>query len=128
ETPAQIEAVPAASDTVLACTGAFRALGRDSQDATAIASAGVARLTDGGDAERSALAVTDVRGAEESPLLTGAAADGQPAAIAAAESLSLGVDDLVGLAAAACPEPTADSWFIGRSTRTGAAGVLVLSN
>lgn len=128
EKPAQIEAVPAAGDTVLTCTGAFRALGRDSQDASAIASAGNARLAEGGDADRSALAVSGVGGAEESPMLTGAADGGQPAAIAAAESLTLEVEDLAGFAAAACPEPAADSWIIGGSTRTGAADVLVLSN
>ncbi|MET0480127.1 MAG: DUF5719 family protein [Mycetocola sp.] len=48
--------------------------------------------------------------------------------IAAAQSQVAGLDDLTGLAAAACGEASADSWLVAGSTDVGRTSVLSLSN
>lgn len=125
----QVTTVP--GDPVLVCTGPFRALGRDSQSADQMQSAGDAQITVDGEPtapEPSTIATPDLIGGGGATVFTGAVEGRESAEIAASESLSLATEDLTGLAAASCAPATTQSWIVGGSVETGANDVLVLSN
>ncbi|MFB7250249.1 DUF5719 family protein [Microbacterium sp. NPDC056234] len=125
----QVTTVP--GDPVLVCTGPFRALGRDSQSADQMQSAGDAQITVDGEPtapEQSTIATPDLVGGDGASVLTGAVEGRESAEIAASESIALAAEDLIGLAAASCAPATTQSWIVGGSVETGANDVLVLSN
>lgn len=134
--PAQVSVTPTAGDTTLVCTGAFRAIGRNTQNASQMSSAGSSALTAerSGASEESELTASDLFTADFSgpaagPLQLVSSGDQSSAApIAAAESTALADEDLSGLAASACREPSTESWLIGGTVETGTSDIVILSN
>lgn len=134
--PAQVSVTPTAGDTTLVCTGDFRAIGRNTQNAAQMSSAGASALTKAGsgESEETELTASDLFTADfneqaAGPLrLVGSADRGSAAHIAAAESISLDAEDLSGLAASACREPSTQSWLLGGSVETGTSDLIILSN
>ncbi|MGO2684366.1 MAG: DUF5719 family protein, partial [Microbacterium sp.] len=120
-TPAQESVTPAAGDTTLVCTGDFRAVGRNSQDAAQQFSAGTPGLTvdSTGPREDSTLTVPELGDSGGPQRLVGSAEEGGAGLIAAAESISLAEEDLSGLAASACREARTESWLVGGAVETG---------
>jgi hypothetical protein len=118
-------------DTMLVCTGPFRALGRESTTAERMDSAGEGDVTVGGEPampESDTLSAPGVNGAQSVPVFTGAVEGRESAMIAASESFALAEEDVAGLAAAPCAPAGTQSWIVGGSVETGANDVLVLSN
>jgi len=134
--PAQVSVTPTAGDTTLVCTGDFRAIGRNSQSAGQMSSTGQVSLTTetGAASEESTLTASDLLTADFSgpaagPLKIVANAErGSAARVGAAESITLDADDLSGLAASACREPSTESWLIGGTVETGTSDLIILSN
>jgi hypothetical protein len=134
--PAQVSVTPTAGDTTLVCTGDFRAIGRNTQNAGQMSSAGASALTAAssgasGESELTAsdLFTADFSGPAAGPLkLVGNAEQGTASPMAAAESISLGAEDLSGLAASACREPSTESWLVGGTVETGTSDLVILSN
>lgn len=129
--PAQVAVTPTAGDTTLVCAGDFRALGRDTQNAAQLNSAGTPALTVDGNTARedSTLSVADLPEGPAGPqkFVVGAE-DGSIPLLAAAESLTLAAEDLAGLAGSACREPSTESWLVGGAVVTGTSDVIVLAN
>lgn len=134
--PAQVSVTPTAGDSTLVCTGDFRAIGRNTQNAGQMSSAGDFALTRDsvGTSESSELAAVDLSTADFSGPATGPSKivgspdQGSAALIAAAESISLAADDLSGLAGSACREPSTESWLVGGTVETGTSDLIILSN
>lgn len=128
--PAQVAVTPTAGNTSQVCTGDFRAIGRNSQDATQQATAGSPSLTvdSTGPREDSELVMADLEGAAAPQRFVGGAEEGETVLIGAAESISLQADDLSGLAASACREARTESWLVGGAVETGTNGLIILSN
>lgn len=134
--PAQVSVTPTAGDTTLVCTGDFRAIGRNTQNVGQMSSARTASLTaeSDGAADESELTASDLFTADFSgpaagPLkLVGNADQNSDVPMAAAESVSLGAEDLSGLAASACREPSTQSWLVGGTVETGTSDLIILSN
>lgn len=129
--PAQVEVTPLPGDSVLVCNGDLRALGRDAVDPLAMSAVASPELTTGGTSGAPAsasLAVQDLPGAGEVPLLTGAVEGRSAPLIAGAESLTIAADDLAGYAALPCGVPRLDSWLVGGTTATGTEDIVVLTN
>ena len=57
-----------------------------------------------------------------------ATSDASVPQLAAAQSQTAGLEDITGLATAACAEPTPDSWLVGGSTTLGQTSLVLLSN
>lgn len=129
-TPAQQSVVPAAADTTLVCTGDFRAVGRNSQDATQQFSAGSPSLTveSSGPREDTSLEAPELGGSGGPQRFVGSAEQGESALVAAAETVSIAADDLSGLAASACREARTESWLVGGTVETGTSDLILLSN
>jgi len=130
-TPATTEVTPLPGDTVLVCTGSFRALGRNAQSAGQMSAAGDLRATTAGDDV--VLAETELRTPEledgmAPKAITSVAEGRQTPLIAASESILLETDDLAGLAAAPCREPATESWLVGGEVSTGTSDIVILSN
>ncbi|WP_101846495.1 DUF5719 family protein [Zhihengliuella sp. ISTPL4] len=129
--PAQEQVTPLPGDSVLVCSGDFRALGRNSAEPSEMRAAGTPRVTTGGTSgapSQTGLAVPDLVGGDDVPVLTGTV-DGRTAPlIAGAESIALAADDLAGLAASPCGVPRLESWLVGGSVGTGAEDVVLLAN
>ncbi len=131
---------PAASAEVRVCAGPLLALGDQSgRDASTATSFGRPRLTRGtgtgfGASTDQRLEHTDDRaGAAPDALTSGAngsdtSDSGANGDIAGAQSQVAAHGDEVGLAAAECREPTADSWLVGGATDTGRTTLVTLSN
>lgn len=128
--PAQVAVTPTAGDTTLVCTGAYRAVGRNAQDAAQQASAGTPALTvdSSGARQDSALAMPDLDEAAAPQRFIASAEEGEAALVAAAESIVLQADDLSGLAASACREARTESWLVGGTVQTGTNDLIILSN
>jgi hypothetical protein len=129
--PAQTAVTPVAGDTVLVCSGSFRALGRDTRAALQMSSAGDFDLTTDdvdADPESSELQTPELQGASGAPMFTSTADAATSPLLAASESISLADEDLSGLASAACRPPSTESWLIGGAVSTGTKDILVLSN
>lgn len=129
--PAQEQVTPLPGDSVLVCSGDFRALGRNAAAPSEMRAAGSPRLTAGGtsgEPSRSPLVVPDLVGGGEVPVLTGAVEGRAAPLIAGAESVILAEEDLAGLAASPCGVPRLESWLIGGSVGTGAEDVVLLAN
>lgn len=129
--PAQAEVAPMPGDTVLVCTGDFRALGRDTSRPLEMESAGSPQLTSGASGEEpevGSLRVDGLDGAGQVRRLTGTVEGRTAPLIGATESITLAVDDLSGFASAPCREASTESWLVGGSVQTGATDLIVLSN
>lgn len=129
--PAQVSVQPTAADTTLVCTGVFRAIGRDVNNAQQMSSAGDSSLTVDSNGPRidSELAVPDLVDATTAPQrFVGSAEQGGASLIAASESISLAATDLSGLAASTCREPSTESWLLGGTVETGTSDLIILSN
>ncbi|MGM7666298.1 DUF5719 family protein [Microbacterium sp. A93] len=130
-TPAQVSVRPAAGDTTLICTGAFRAIGRDVQNAQQMSSAGDATLTvdSSGPRADSEIAAPDLLGAATAPQrFIGSAEQGGTSLVSASESIALAAADISGLAASTCREPRTESWLLGGTVETGTSDLIILSN
>ncbi|MGM7678181.1 DUF5719 family protein [Microbacterium sp. A94] len=128
---AQMQVRPAAGDTTVVCSGSFRAIGRDANNAQQMSSAGDPALTvdSNGPREESELAVPDLTGEFAGPQrFIGSAEQGGTSLVAAAESVWLAAGDLSGLAASACREPQTESWLLGGTVETGTSDLIILSN
>ena len=129
--PAQVAVTPSVGDTTLVCNGSFRAIGRDTQNAQQMSPAGRPDVTvdSNGPREDSELAVSDMTGDAGGPQrFVGSAEQGGASLVGAAESVTIGADDLKGLAASACREPSTESWLVGGTVETGTSDLIVLSN
>lgn len=129
--PAQAEVTPLPGDTVLVCSGDFRAIGRVPSDPLKMDSAATPRLTVDGSAGAPAstpLAMPELAQAGELQKLTSAVDDRGAPLIGAAESVSFAEADLLGLAAAPCREALTESWLIGGSVATGTEDIVTLTN
>lgn len=129
--PAHTEVEPYPGETMLTCSGPFRAVGRDATNATQQSTAGVPAITVGADGtapEERTLEIASVPDADATPWFLGQPEDRELALIAAAESVSIASEDLAGFAASACGEPAMESWIVGGAAGTGASDVLVVSN
>ncbi|MBO9627406.1 MAG: hypothetical protein J7484_13665 [Microbacterium sp.] len=129
--PAQAAVDPSPGDTVLVCNGDLRDLGRDTQNALQMQSAGSPRLTIGestGAPDITALSVDDLAGAGEVRRVTGAVEGRTAPLIGATESIAVSDADLSGYAAAPCREAGIESWLVGGSVQTGARDIIVLTN
>lgn len=130
-TPAQAEVTPLPGDTVLVCSGDFRAIGRVPSDPLKMESAGTPRLTVDGSAGAPAtapLAMPELDRPGELHKLTGVVEGRSAPLIGATESVSLAESDLAGLAAAPCREARSESWLVGGSVSTGTEDVVTLAN
>ena len=128
--PAQVDVTPSAGDTTLVCNGSFRAIGRDTQNAQQMSPAGAPSVTvdSNGEREDSALEVSDLTGEAAGPQrFVGSSEDGA-SLVGAAESVTIGAEDLFGLAAGACREPSTESWLVGGTVETGTSDLIILSN
>lgn len=134
--PAQVSVTPTAGDSTLVCTGDFRAIGRDTQNAGQMSSAGDFALTrdsvgasESSELSAADLSTADFSGAAAGPSkIVGSPDQGSAALIAAAESISLAADDLSGLAGSACREPSTESWLVGGTVETGTSDLIILTN
>ncbi len=136
QSPAQVSLTPQPGETVLACSGPFRALGRDAQSAVQMSVAGDMSVTWGtassapvvGELDAAGLDAAGSDGGITVPVFTAPPEGDEAALIAAAESLELRDADLAGFAAAACRPPAMDSWLVGGVTATGANDLLLIAN
>lgn len=128
--PAALEVTPTAGDATLVCTGDFRAVGRDSQQAQQMSSAGAFDLTldSVGDRETIDLDAADLVGVSRAPQHVIVRAAEDDPLVAGAESVVLAEDDLSGYAATACGAPATESWLVGGTVQTGANDIIVLAN
>ncbi len=128
---AQVFVRPAAGDTTLVCNGPFRAIGRDTLNAQQMSPAGRPSLTldSSGPRDASDIAVSDLTGEAAPPQrFTASAQQGSASLVAAAEAVSIAAEDLSGLAASACREPSTESWLVGGTVETGTSDLIILSN
>ncbi|MBA8816639.1 hypothetical protein FHX48_001712 [Microbacterium halimionae] len=131
--PVEVEAAPALSNSVLACTGPLLASARDSSQASLLSVAGEQQLTTGSDAagasvEVDGLDAVSVAGGATVARLTAPPQDGVASDISGAGSAQVEADDLRGFAASACQPALMDSWLVAGAATTGAADLIVLSN
>lgn len=129
--PAQTSVRPTAGDSTLVCNGPFRAIGRDTQNAQQMSPAGSPAVTvdSNGPLEESEIAISDLSGQSAGPQrFIGSAEQGGASLVAAAESVTIGAEDLSGFAASACREPSTESWLVGGTVETGTSDLIILSN
>lgn len=132
--PAQT-VTPVPADQQRVCPGPLLQLAADSGAATRPSAVGeptTVTHADGGEVRTRPLKPdADTNTADEAPLLAtvstpqGATA---PPLIAGAQLQNAAAEDLAGLAAAACAEPSADSWLSAGSTSLGQTSLVLLSN
>jgi hypothetical protein len=126
---------PVPADQQRVCPGPLLALAADAGAATRPSAVGIPTLLTGAagsDVRVTALkADADTQSADEAPQVAtvstpqGAAA---PPLFAAAQSQTATADDIFGLAAAACAEPSAETWLAAGSTSLGQTSLVLLSN
>ncbi|MDA4893596.1 DUF5719 family protein [Streptomyces sp. MS2A] len=130
--PAHRSVAPVAGDALLTCSGPFRALGRDAQDAGRLSTAGTPGIVhgavDGVELEERTIAIPDVDGTTEAPMFVAPPVDREPAQAAAAESVAIAAPDVSGYAAAACRTPSMESWIVGGAAGTGSGDVILVAN
>ena len=128
--PVSVGVTPPPSDTVLACTGALLAAGRNVDRAADLTVAAAQTVVSGSASSPiapEALAAQPAFGDAGQALV--AAPDGdKPSDAAAAGSAAVNADDLRGFAASACRPPLVESWLVAGATTTGAADLVVLAN
>lgn len=119
---------PTPSETVAVCPGPLLATGRTFGAAGSVSVAGQASVVSGspdGTPREEALVASFGEGPR---VLRLDPAGDVPAAVAAAQSVSVADEDLSGFAAAACTAPQFESWLVGGATTTGSADLVALSN
>ncbi|PPF82435.1 hypothetical protein C5B96_09040 [Subtercola sp. Z020] len=128
-----VTVTPDASDQTRVCPGTFVTVPSDASSSSKLTSIGgsfavvTGASPDGTDVRVGELATPDATGADEKPTtLTATGANG--VLIAGSQTQQFAGSDLVGLASAACAEPTAESWIAAGSTTTGRTSTIVLSN
>ncbi len=136
--PSSFTVDPAPAEEVRGCTGPLVRLSDDTgQDATAISGVGSAQVVaSSSDAavplEQSPLASPDDRSSSPSTAPQRVAltpsATGAGTLFAAAQAQTAASGDLVGLAASACGEASADSWLVAGSTSVGRTSFVTLAN
>lgn len=129
--PAQVSVRPSDGDTTLVCNGSFRAIGRDTLNAEQMSPAGRPSVTvdSNGPREASDIEVSDLTGEPVAPQrFVGSAEQGGASLVAASEAVSIAAEDLTGLAASACREPSTESWLVGGTVETGTSDLIILSN
>ncbi|MFF2052757.1 DUF5719 family protein [Leifsonia sp. NPDC058194] len=126
---------PVAADQQRVCPGPVLALAADAGSATQASPIGQASSsygTDGPDVQvRSLKPDSDADSRDQAPqALTVSTPQGAtaPPLFAGAQLETAASDDLAGLAAAACAEPSADSWLVAGSTALGQTSLLLLAN
>ncbi|WP_431246843.1 DUF5719 family protein [Leifsonia xyli] len=132
--PAQT-VTPVPADQQRVCPGPLLALASDAGAATRPSALGAPDLSsaaDDADVRTSPLKPdADSRDSDEAPLMAsvptpqGATA---PPLFAAAQSQTATSQDLAGLAAAACAEPSPDTWLVAGATSLGQTSLVLLSN
>jgi hypothetical protein len=130
--PVSVTATPAPTDTVLVCGGPLLALGRNAQNAAALAVAAPERLTTAAPAgqpapRQSAVQIPAVSNGG-APVLTAPPVGSARSVISGAGSATVQSDDLTGFAASSCQEPRLESWLVGGATTTGASDLVRLAN
>lgn len=134
DAPAQtVRPVPADQQRV--CPGPVLALAADAGQATrpsAIGEFSSVYGADGADTQTRALKPdADTQSPDQAPLaLTATTPQGatRPPLFAGAQVQTARSQDLAGLAAAACAEPSADSWLVAGATTLGQTSLVLLSN
>lgn len=129
--PARAEVIPLPGDTVLACTGDLRAIGRDTANPLEMVAAAPLRLTLDGSAgapESSSLSAADLVGSAGVPRIVGEVSDREAPLLGATESITVQDGDLFGFAAAPCRPASAESWLVGGTVATGTEDLVILTN
>ncbi|MGR0320220.1 DUF5719 family protein [Agromyces sp. ZXT2-3] len=134
--PPSTDVQPAESRQLQVCPGPLLSLADDSSSAAAARSVGSADLAIASDPQDAAIDQVMI----DAPDDAAAGANGGPTAISAepgtvlagmlagAQSQEADSESLRGLAAAACVEPSADSWLVAGATDVGRSGLVLLSN
>ncbi|WP_020075403.1 DUF5719 family protein [Cryocola sp. 340MFSha3.1] len=132
--PTQV-VTPVPADQQRICPGPLLQLAADAGEATRPSAVGAPTYTshaEGAEVRTSTLKPdADTSSSDESPLVaTVSTPQGatKPPLFAAAQSQTAAADDLFGLAAAACAEPSADTWLAAGSTSLGQTSLVLLSN
>ncbi|MEV8266676.1 DUF5719 family protein [Microbacterium sp. NPDC076911] len=131
--PVQVEALPAASDSVLVCDGGLVSIGVDAADAAGLALAATQSVTSGvlaGFPEPLEESLqSSVSSGENGPLAFTAEPQNRVRTdVAASGATTVTTEDLSGYAASACQPALLESWLVGGSASTGAADLVVVSN
>jgi hypothetical protein len=130
--PVSLEAAPAPSANVLACTGGLLALGRDAADAGIPIVAAAQTVISGVPAADEPASISTLRGAgalsEGGQVLSAAPQNGARVDVAASGAATASDADLRGFAASACRQPLMESWLVGGASTTGSADIVLLAN
>ena len=129
--PRSVTVDPAPADQVRVCPGAAvrvgQASGDDADRAFVLGAPDVAAVAADGELTRSrVVSADDGAPASAAPEVLTAPADG--ALVAGAQLQDVDAPDFLGLAAAACVEPTGSAWLVGGATTVGRSTLLLLSN
>ncbi|WP_285113869.1 DUF5719 family protein [Leifsonia sp. fls2-241-R2A-40a] len=126
---------PVPADQQRVCPGPLLELAADAGAATRPSSVGAptfAADADTSEVRTSALKPdADASGSDEAPLVAKVSTpqgSTAPPLFAAAQVQSASSEDLAGLAAAACAEPSADTWLVAGSTSLGQTSLVLLAN
>jgi hypothetical protein len=133
--PHSVSVTPVPAAKQLVCPGAVLQLGnsggQNASAASALGQPSIARAATSGEVESATLTASDTTAsAAGSPTLltVPVATDGAAVGIAGAQHQAVDRDDYRGLAAAACAQPSSDSWLVGGSTAVGRTTLLALAN
>ena len=126
--PASVQALPAPSESVIACDGPLLALGRTIEQAGQLSVAAPQLVVSG--PEASGVVTDSLAGpADAEPaVLSAPPLENERVELAASGSATIADADLRGYAASACTPALAESWLVGGATTTGANDLVVLSN
>ncbi|MDO9396893.1 MAG: DUF5719 family protein [Herbiconiux sp.] len=135
-TPSSVRIEPRPAEAVRSCSGPLVRLSDDSgQDATAISTVGSAAVTAAAADPAAALDIATLTSPDDVAegslpvrVALPAAEAGAEVLFGAAQSQSVASGELVGLAATACGEASADSWLAAGATTVGRTSFVVLTN
>jgi hypothetical protein len=131
-----VDVLPVAGEQSRVCSGSLLQVLPQSDDATSYFSTGEpAVFTDveGAALQSRELDAVDVTQADTSAspsvISVPAAGEGEPAPLLAGMQLQqVATEDLAGLAASACAEPSSEAWLVGGATEVGRTTLILLSN
>lgn len=135
--PVGTSVVPVASGQQRACAGPVLRLGDEAGgNATTASAIGVPQLkhlAEGGTVNVTSIANTDEPNGHSASVLTlspaaESSSDGLSPLLAGSQIQAVSSGDTVGIAAAECREPRAETWLVGGSTDTGRTTLLSLAN
>jgi len=128
--PAGRTVTPVPADAQRVCAGSVLRLsdatGADATSATPVGRQSVAAASSTGRVQQSTLGAASSGGSEPS-VITAPAGDTAPT-VAGSGVQEVSSDDLAGLAAASCDDPSTSTWLVGGSTQTGRTSLVTLSN